>query len=105
MDQGVSTDSSVTISALLTILICSGIHTLYLKAMCALGTSTGSPAPLLAMMVLINARSIGNKSFILNDLFCSESVDFIFLTETWQQNMVGLLDYGKNHNHDYFGQY
>lgn len=33
--------------------------------------------------------SIGDKSFVLNYLFCSHSIDF--LTETWQQN--GLLPF------------
>ena len=34
---------------------------------------------------MLNARSIANKSFILNDLFTSKSLDFMFLTETWQR--------------------
>lgn len=34
---------------------------------------------------LLNARSISNKSFILNELFISENIDFMFLTETWQR--------------------
>ena len=35
----------------------------------------------------LSARSIGNKSFILTDLFTKESLDFMFLPETWQQQM------------------
>ena len=27
------------------------------------------------------------------------------MAETCETSMMGLLDYGKNHNHDYFGQY
>ncbi len=36
-----------------------------------------------AKMALVNARSISNKSFILNDFFTSHSLDFLFITETW----------------------
>ena len=35
---------------------------------------------------LFNARSITNKSFILNEFFTSEKLDFMFLTETWQRD-------------------
>jgi len=31
----------------------------------------------------VNVRSISNKSFILNDLFTSHFLDFLFVTETW----------------------
>ena len=34
---------------------------------------------------LFNARSISNKSLSLNDLFTCETLDFLFLTETWQR--------------------
>ena len=34
---------------------------------------------------LLNARSIANKSFILNDLFDSLDLDFMLITETWQK--------------------
>ncbi len=34
-------------------------------------------------MALINARSLANKTFILNDLFASNELDFLFVTETW----------------------
>lgn len=34
-------------------------------------------------MALINTRSIVNKSFILNNFFTSQSLDFLFITETW----------------------
>lgn len=33
-------------------------------------------------MALLNARSLSNKSFILNDFFSSKNLDFLFLTET-----------------------
>lgn len=34
-------------------------------------------------MALVNARSVSNKTFILNDFFTSHELDFLFLTETW----------------------
>ena len=34
-------------------------------------------------MALLNARSIANKTFLLNDFFTSRKLDFMFLTETW----------------------
>lgn len=34
---------------------------------------------------MINARSIANKSFLLNDLFCREKLDFIFISKMWQR--------------------
>jgi len=38
-------------------------------------------------MALLNARSIRNKSFTLNELFTYKNLDFMLLTETWQQSM------------------
>lgn len=34
-------------------------------------------------MALINARSLVNKTFLLNDFFSSHSLDFMFITESW----------------------
>lgn len=34
-------------------------------------------------MALVNARSLANKTFILNDFFCSHRLDFLCITETW----------------------
>jgi len=34
-------------------------------------------------MALINARSVVNKTFILNDYYVSSGLDFLFITETW----------------------
>ncbi|KAJ8346648.1 hypothetical protein SKAU_G00280490 [Synaphobranchus kaupii] len=34
---------------------------------------------------LLNARSIANKSFVLNELFVSKNLDFLQITETWQR--------------------
>lgn len=42
-------------------------------------------------MALINARSISNKTFILNDFISSRKLDFMFVTETWLND--GDLDY------------
>ena len=37
------------------------------------------------MIALVNARSIINKSFLLNDIIKSKNLDFMFITETWQR--------------------
>ncbi len=37
-------------------------------------------------MALVNARSLSNKTFILNDFFTSHAMDFLFVTETWLKN-------------------
>lgn len=34
-------------------------------------------------MALLNARSLSNKSFTLNDFFSSKDLDFLFLSEMW----------------------
>lgn len=34
-------------------------------------------------LALIDARSLANKTFLLNDFFTSHELDFMFLTETW----------------------
>ncbi len=48
---------------------------------CAQLTSTPS-----SRFGLLNARSISNKSFSLNELFTRENLDLMFLTETWQRD-------------------
>ena len=35
---------------------------------------------------LLNIRSLGNKSFLINDFITSHNLDFLFLTETWLDN-------------------
>ena len=45
-------------------------------------TPSASPERKLCM-ALLNARSIANKTFLLNDFFTSRELDFMFLTETW----------------------
>lgn len=37
-------------------------------------------------MVLLNARSVVNKTVILNDFFTSRQLDFLFITESWITN-------------------
>lgn len=34
-------------------------------------------------MALINARSLVNKTFLLNDFYSSHNLDFMFITESW----------------------
>ncbi|KAI2642401.1 hypothetical protein H4Q32_029497 [Labeo rohita] len=41
------------------------------------------PNQLEIKMALINARSILNKTFLLNDFFVTNNLDFLFITETW----------------------
>uniref|UniRef100_A0A8C6K7Y3 Reverse transcriptase domain-containing protein n=1 Tax=Nothobranchius furzeri TaxID=105023 RepID=A0A8C6K7Y3_NOTFU len=36
-------------------------------------------------MILLNSCSVNNKTFLLNDLILSKSLDFLFLIEVWQQ--------------------
>lgn len=39
--------------------------------------------PVPARLALVNARSLANKTLILNDFFTSNRLDFLFVTETW----------------------
>ncbi len=48
-------------------------------------TSSTIPQPPVKM-ALVNARSLSNKTFILNDFFTSHALDFLFVTETWLKN-------------------
>lgn len=38
-------------------------------------------------MALLNARSIANKSFMVNDLVLSKKLEFLFLNKPWQRDM------------------
>lgn len=49
------------------------------------GNSTPVPVGRSVKWMLINACSIANKSYILNDLFCTKKLDFMFISETWQR--------------------
>lgn len=42
-----------------------------------------SPEQVLSKMALINARSLVNKTFILNDFVVSNDLDMLLITETW----------------------
>ncbi len=46
-------------------------------------TSQSTVDSLQIRMALINARSMVNQTFILNDFFTSRDLDFLFVTETW----------------------
>ena len=45
--------------------------------------STTSVQTSAVKFALINARSVANKTFILNDVITSHELDFLFVTETW----------------------
>ncbi len=47
----------------------------------AANNTTDDSAP--TRIALVNARSLANKTFILNDFFSSHGLDFLFVTETW----------------------
>ncbi len=40
----------------------------------------------------MNALSIANKTFVLNDFIQSKKLDSLFVTEIWQRCIAGLLD-------------
>ncbi len=42
-------------------------------------------------MALLNARSITNTTFVLNDIVKTKVLDFLFMTETWQRNLEKML--------------
>lgn len=49
-----------------------------------LGAITAAPTVLHTLqMALLNARSVLNKTFILNDFILHNALDFLFITETW----------------------
>lgn len=54
-------------------------------------TSSSENTPL--KCALLNVRSLSNKGYIIRDLIIDRELDFIFLTETWQQpNDFSLLN-------------
>lgn len=42
-----------------------------------------TPSLTTVKLALLNVRSLSNKSFLINDLICMHSLDFMLLTETW----------------------
>lgn len=55
----------------------------YVSSRAPLDTTTSSTT---LKMALVNARSLSNKTFILNDFFISHALDVLFVTETWLKN-------------------
>ncbi|KAJ8373918.1 hypothetical protein SKAU_G00044980 [Synaphobranchus kaupii] len=43
------------------------------------------PAPLSISFALLNTRSLTNKSPVISELILDNNIDFLLLTETWQQ--------------------
>ncbi|XP_055020382.1 uncharacterized protein LOC129411985 [Boleophthalmus pectinirostris] len=48
-------------------------------------SSTRTPQDMTIHLGLLNARSLANKTFLLNDFFTLRNLDFMLLTETWLQ--------------------
>lgn len=48
----------------------------------AVSSSNRSVESTTVLMALINARSVVNKTFILNDYYVTHGLDFLFITET-----------------------
>jgi len=58
-----------------------GVNHGNLRSLSYVTRTTSSPAPVRA--ALINARSLVNKTFFLNEFFSQHNLDFLFVTETW----------------------
>ncbi len=65
----------------------SGVNVQNIRSLNRASTPVISPPP--TRMALINARSLVNKTFLLNYFFTTHALDFMFITETWI--MVGDL--------------
>uniref|UniRef100_A0A8C5AN71 Reverse transcriptase domain-containing protein n=1 Tax=Gadus morhua TaxID=8049 RepID=A0A8C5AN71_GADMO len=59
-----------------------GANLEYLRPLARAPSSAGCP-PAPARFGLVNARSLGNKAFILKDFFVTRELDFLFISETW----------------------
>lgn len=46
-------------------------------------TSKPDHEEIILRLALLNAKSLANKTFVLNDFFTSRELDFMLLTETW----------------------
>lgn len=68
-----------------TVLSRGGVDSACLRSLCFNGhISTSSTTRFLPVKIaLINARSVANKTFILNDIIASHELDILFVTETW----------------------
>ncbi len=64
-----------------------GVYSTNLRLLC--DVSQLAYESILVKMALVNARSVVNKTFILNDFFTLQRLNFLFLTETW--NNIGDL--------------
>ncbi len=53
------------------------------SAVVSVGASVSTREPGTVNMALVNARSLLNKTFILNDFFIQHDLDFLFISETW----------------------
>ena len=62
-----------------------GVNHSNLKPLNRVSRAADTPTTVLTSCALINARSVRKKSFILNNLFSSNSLDILFVTETWIQ--------------------
>ena len=62
-----------------------GTNLANLRSLSPYGTISSKQAlqPPPVKFALINARSVANKTFILNDVLTSKKLDFLFITETW----------------------
>ncbi|XP_051568015.1 uncharacterized protein LOC127449001 [Myxocyprinus asiaticus] len=58
-----------------------GVNNLNLRTISCVTATASEPLPL--RIALTNARSLVNKTFILHDFFISQSLDLLFVTETW----------------------
>lgn len=59
----------------------SGVDSLNLRPLKRVALSVNGDSTL--RLALINARSLANKTFLLNDFITSRELDFMFLIETW----------------------
>ncbi len=62
------------------------LHPLCRVSLCRVSLSIGTVPP--PNMVLINARSVVNKTFLQNDFFSSHNLDFMFMNESWIKDLT-----------------
>ncbi|XP_014865742.1 PREDICTED: uncharacterized protein LOC106931877 isoform X2 [Poecilia mexicana] len=54
-----------------------------LRPLCRVSRPVEAHDPVPVRIGLVNARSLGNKTFILRDFFSHQNLDFLCVTETW----------------------